>query len=115
MNKFLSGFLFGGLSAGLVTLLTTPHDGKTNYRLFKERVKQLTSQVEDVSTSTNQLQEALNRLKTEGLSTAKVFASEVGSTLTAFQTANAPRFKRLNGALDQLQKDLDSTSVTEKN
>lgn len=107
MKKFFSGFLFGALTSGAITLLINPRDGKCNRKVLLDKINQLHSTINDLNESTHTLHSSIDRLKTEGLKSLSLFTEDFSQSLINFQLENKGRINRLKTAVTNLQDRLD--------
>ncbi|WP_025728857.1 YtxH domain-containing protein [Atopobacter phocae] len=112
LKQFMKGIIFGSLSGSIIALLLNPNDGETNRKQLKEKLDELSGDVQEVTNSTKQLTQSLEQLQNEGLRGVKDFTEEVQYKALNFEKEIEPRIQRIQEAIMRLKGNVEE--ATEK-
>ncbi|UUX33945.1 YtxH domain-containing protein [Fundicoccus culcitae] len=107
MAGFKSGFLWGAVFGGMAGLMNAPASGRETRQNIKDFIDQTTDDVNDVRFKVDNLKMAIERLSTEGLSSASTASKDIQVSVQHFQEETKPRIRRIKEKAEKLQESID--------
>lgn len=107
MAGFGSGLFWGAVFGGLAGLMNAPRKGSQTRQLWKNRIDQLTDDVDDFRYKVDNLSMAVQRLADEGISSVNDAVDSVEVSVQHFQEEAGPRIKRVQRRVTDLQETVE--------
>ncbi|AMB99584.1 hypothetical protein AWM75_06140 [Aerococcus urinaehominis] len=111
MKRFFTGLIFGGLAGAIVGLVNTPYDGKTNRKVFKKYINDVSYAAKDLQGDIAQGQIAITDLAQQGISSLKVARDEITLAIDDFNRTTVPQRNRLQEKIAQTQSHLAESQI----
>ncbi|KAA9031650.1 YtxH domain-containing protein [Niallia endozanthoxylica] len=105
-KSFLIGFLLGGVSAGISTLLTAPKSGVETRNNLKESKEVVLHQLNDLKDHLKELNQSLIAASSEGTETLKDFVLEIKHTVSNWQQEIKPHQRELQRELAEIEQSI---------
>lgn len=106
-KSFLSGFLIGGIAAGITTLLTTPYSGKEVRKACSENGKAFLQHIQELKIDLNEIKNSVKTATVEGKTVLSAFIEDLKLSLETWQVEVKPHQELLQQELDELQSTIN--------
>ncbi|WP_019153353.1 YtxH domain-containing protein [Robertmurraya massiliosenegalensis] len=116
MNKksLLMGFLIGGISAGVATLLSAPSSGKETRTYMKENTQIWKEQILELTSDLDRLKSSFTVLTKEGKDGISSFIKDVKILVETWKIDMKPHEEQLKKELQTLQNSIQELESTMK-
>ena len=106
-KSFLSGFLIGGIAAGITTLLTTPYSGKEVRKACNENGKAFLQHIQELKLDLNEIKDSVKTATVEGKTVFSTFIEDLKRSLETWKEEVKPHQELLQKELDELQSTIN--------
>ena len=116
-KSFLSGFLVGGIAAGITTLLTTPVSGSEVRKSCNDTTKAFISHIQELKTDLQDIKESIKTATVEGKSVLGFVIEDLKTSINTWKAEIKPHqellqkeINEMETTIKELEKDLDTTT-----
>ena len=116
-KSFLSGFLIGGLAAGITTLLTTPMSGKEIRKSCNDTSKAFLSHIQELKLDLLDIKDSVKTATVEGKSVLGFVIEDLKKSINTWKEEIKPHqellqveLKEMETTIKELEKDLEQTN-----
>lgn len=116
-KSILYGFIIGGISAGIVTILAAPHSGKETRHYIKKNKDDILTQVLEIKLDLVNMRNSFATLSNEGKNHVLSFIQEVKVLIETWQKEVKPHQEQLRNEIEIIQKkiqELEASFITRK-
>ncbi|HEO8421487.1 YtxH domain-containing protein [Niallia sp. FSL W8-0635] len=106
-KSFLSGFLIGGIAAGITTLLTTPYSGKEVRKVCSDNGKAFLQHIQELKIDLNEIKDSVKTVTVEGKTVLSDFIKDLKLSIETWQEEVKPHQELLQQELDELQSTIN--------
>lgn len=106
-KSFLSGFLIGGIAAGITTLLTTPYSGKEVRKVCSDNGKAFLQHIQELKIDLNEIKNSVKTATVEGKTVLSAFIEDLKLSIETWQEEVKPHQALLQQELDDLQSTIN--------
>lgn len=121
-KSFLSGFLIGGLAAGVTALLTTPMSGKEMRKSCNDTSQAFLSHIQELKIDLVAIKDSVKTATVEGKDVISVFLEDLKQSIETWKEETKPHqeqlqadLKEMEATIKELELDLDTNSETTTN
>jgi gas vesicle protein len=105
-KSFLIGFLIGGVSASISTLLTAPKSGEDTRNSLKESKETVLKQLRELKDNLKGLNQGIRAASSEGTETLKDFVLDIKHTVSNWQQEIKPHQRELQKELEEIERSI---------
>jgi len=116
-KSFLSGFIVGGLAAGITALLTTPVSGKELRKSCNDTTKAFLSHLEDLQTDLLDIKESVKTATVEGKTVLSAVLEDLKKSIETWKEEIKPHqenlqreMKEMETTIKELEQELDTNT-----
>jgi len=111
MFTFMLGAIGGAVAGGSYVLLRTPRTGKENRRFMKDFVQTTKANVETVSNEAQDVEKAVQNLRTEANKLQLDFIPDIMDTADDFKTEADVYQRRINDGMNIITNEVDALNT----
>jgi gas vesicle protein len=105
-KSLFMGFLFGGVAAGVATLLTAPNSGKQTRGILKANKNEIIGSIKDVKEAAMELKDSVAFASTEGKAVIQSFITDVKTAIYAWQLHTEENKIELQNDVKELEESI---------
>lgn len=107
VKRFVSGFMIGGVIAGISTLLTAPQSGKQTRMALKKSVQEWREQLAEVNINLVELKETFLNATKESSSILKNVVDDIKTSISNWKIEIEPHQQELQHELNEMNKTIE--------
>ncbi|MEQ2525611.1 YtxH domain-containing protein [Bacillaceae bacterium CLA-AA-H227] len=105
-KSLLTGFIIGGIAAGIATILTAPTSGKETRKYLSENKDTWIEQLSQLKLDLGEITKSITTLSTEGREGLTSFILDVKTLIEGWQEDIKPHQEQLKSEIDSIQDTL---------